>query len=427
MSSNVATLNRWGTKTTEVVDIRNEPKLVVVIMGPGNKHFVEMAYNSVKDADKILYYTDHVKEVNKIINVGAANNFWDDNDKATNGKARNIYLKHLKDFYPNDWCLAIDEDEIVEDLSKIKEFIKDALQSVYSVKMRHFIGDLGHEDATNQIHVVPHRLFKISDVEKYPEHSHPVLKPKEGKEVGMCLETTIWHLGHLPMEYMKYISKRYKQHADDSLIHNQDFLTQWRNVHLFGQYPTRQVSPREIPKLLYEALNLDHEEMYSMQESIEIKHHIMVKQWYDFFKPASVLDLGCGRGAYLYYWQWFVSRAFGHDINKWAITNSFAPGKVFGLQCYDIDSGYDLITAIDLLEHLNDEDLDKTLKAMYEKGNKFLFSIPFIGDPNLEADNTHIQKMTKEEWIEELTKYGFNVRDPPSHWMFKEQILVATK
>ena len=41
--------------------------------------------------------------------------------------------------------------------------------------------------------------------------------------------------------------------------------------------------------------------------------------------------------------------------------------------------------------------LNQTLKNMSKSGKQFLFSIPFIGDPNLLADPTHIQKKSKEE------------------------------
>jgi len=70
--------------------------------------------------------------------------------------------------------------------------------------MRHFIGNIGHEDATLPVHVVPGRLLKFQKQLKYPEHSHPVL---EGELMGACLNTTIWHLGHLPVEYLDYIKK----------------------------------------------------------------------------------------------------------------------------------------------------------------------------------------------------------------------------
>ena len=70
--------------------------------------------------------------------------------------------------------------------------------------------------------------------------------------MGGCLDTTIWHLGHLPVEYLDYILRRYKQHTNDSIIHHLEFLKQWKLGHLFGQYPQRQINPIELHKKLYE-------------------------------------------------------------------------------------------------------------------------------------------------------------------------------
>jgi SAM-dependent methyltransferase len=412
-------------------------KIIVVILGQNCEKYITMCLESVRESDKIIYCDGgSIDDTFKIIDNfflsrqkedKIIKNKWNPEDKQMNGKQRNFYLKYLKENYPDDWCLALDADEVVEDLGKIKEFIQNAEGSAWSVKMRHFIGDLGHEDNTHQTHFVPKRLFKISCAKGYPLHSHPILE-HDGIQNIIKLRTeitTIWHLGHLPVDYMRYIVKRTKQHKEDSIIHNQQFLDWWGKAHLFGEYPTRKVNPREIPKIIYDGLGIDYNEIYSSQEQIEFKHHIMVKQWRDYFMPKSVLDLGCGRGTYLFYWDWWVPMVKGIDKNKWAVDNSFVLGRVDLGECDNINDNYELITAIDLLEHLDDDKLNKTLGKMAKYGNKFLFSIPFIGDPNLEADSTHIQKHTKEKWIEIIENHGIKVKTTPDNWLFKEQILVG--
>lgn len=405
-------------------------KLIVVIMGPGKKHFAEMCLESVKDADKILYWTNNkefiFKNEGKIENLFYNN--WDETDPATNGKCRQRYLKHLKQNYPDDWCLVLDEDEVVEDLSKIKEFIQgELLNNVFSVKMRHFIGNIGWEDATHEHHWVPNRLFKISEVLSYPLHSHPVLIPKDENKVGLCAETTIWHCGHLPIEYMDYILKRYKQHTNDSVIHSEIFLNQWKMSHLFGQYPIRQINPLELPKQICERYEINKDEFYHSRYQLELKHSIMVHQWNDYFKPTSVLDLGCGRGCYLFFWKWFVEETKGLEISEWAQQNAFCnKDDILVIDITTINQAFefDLITAIDILEHLDYKDLDNVLNMMQKTGKKFLFSIPFIGDPNLEADNTHIIKEDKEWWVNKLSKY-FTIKNAPNYWLFASQILIG--
>jgi len=157
----------------------------------------------------------------------------------------------------------------------------------------------------------------------------------------------------------------------------------------------------------------------------------MVKQWYDYFKPESVLDLGCGRGCYLFFWKWFTN-CWGIELSGWAVKNSYNPnilqGDITNPKNYIIDAekNWDLITAIDVFEHLTKEQLDKTLQNMQKYGNKFLFSIPFEGDPNLELDPTHIIKESKEWWSKKLSQY-FKIKDAPEDWLFHEQILIGEK
>jgi len=410
-------------------------KLVCVVMGQNCDKFIKMCIQSIHNADAIIYLDGGSKDktleiIKEFGNVLILENKWDKTDKVMNGKQRNFYLNYLKNNFQGWWALVLDADEIVENLDKVKEFINQSQNEDFGalcVKMRHFIGSLGWEDASRETHYVPNRLFRIDKAIDYPLHSHPILNTEGIVTTTEC--TTIFHLGHLPIEYMIYIVNRSKQHKEDSIIHDRQFLDWWQNAHLFGKYPTKEINPREVPKLIYEGLGIDFDEIYSSQEQIEFKHHLMVKSWNDYFKPKSVLDLGCGRGCYLYYWNWFVEEAIGLEINKWAIKNAFVPNIKEG----DIAHGFilpftpELTTCIDVLEHLNDKDLNLALSNLAQLEGKFIFSIPFIGDPNLQADKTHKQFKTKEEWIKLIESHGIKIKETPKDWLFHEQIIIGEK
>ena len=77
-------------------------------------------------------------------------------------------------------------------------------------------------------------------------------------------------------------------------------------------------------------------------------------------------------------------------------------------------------------ENLEEKDLDNTLKLISKYGKQFLFSIPFKGDPNLEADSTHKIKQTKEWWMTKLGQY-FIIGEAPEDWMFNNQLLIGSK
>jgi len=408
-------------------------KLIVVIMGPGKEHFAKMCLESVKDADEIFYWTsaDDLIDENQTIEFSDVEhisyyNEWDESDKQTNGKCRNRYLKHLKENYPNDWCLVIDEDEVCEDLNKIKEFIKTAEAGLYSPKMRHFIGDLGHEDATQKNHWVPNRLFKISEAKEYPLDSHTVLS---GKQIGATDCTTIWHLGHLPVEYMKYISKRYKEHTFNSTIHTPKFLTSWRDAHLFGNYPKSPVNPTEIPKVILNNFNIDFDELYFKGRGLEVQNFIDAAHWKEFFKCQNAIELGCGLGPRVYAMNTIGIAACGIELSEYAVKHKMA-SKIIQKDVLDEpDCGnYDLAVAYDLLEHINYKDLSKALENLVHYSKKYiLVSIPFIGDPSLEADPTHIIKETREWWLKQFISRGLKEIEVPEYFLFKKQLLIFEK
>ena len=409
-------------------------KLIVVIMGPGKKEFLNLCLDSVKKADKILYWSSNLPNKIEFDNLNTNklelfDNKWDESDKATNAKARNLYLKHLKKNYPDDWALVLDEDELLDanGLKTIKKFIKERDPGVYHVKMRHFIGDIGHEDSTQAVHVVPGRLFKISNAIKYPEHSHPVL---EGNLGGACLETCIWHLGHLPIEYMDYILRRYKQHKNDSKIHTPAFLKQWKFSHLMGMYPTRQINPVELPRILLDRFEIDPDEFYFANRGVEVKHFIMTKQWNLYFKNKNVLDCGCGKGPYLLAWKFYDIDTYGFDKSSYAIKHSFLKSSnlwISDILSEPISQQFDLVTVLDILEHLQYDDLDIALKNIHRMTNKdVLFSIPFLGDRNLDMDETHIIKEDKEWWLDKLSDY-FTIKETPLDWQFRQQLVIGEK
>ena len=117
-------------------------KLVVVIMGQDCQKFISMCLESIKDADAVLYCdggsTDKTIDiVQDFINdkrefdeknskhFEIIENPYNQDDPKMNGRQRNFYLQHLKENYPDYWCLCLDADEVVDTdgIKKIKEFI----------------------------------------------------------------------------------------------------------------------------------------------------------------------------------------------------------------------------------------------------------------------------------------------------------------
>ena len=439
-------------------------------MGDNCSRFLNMCFESIKECEKIIFcwgeedketlnkfneWKNKYPEKFELISIK-----YDQNNLGQNGITRNFYLNYLKEHYPNDFCLCLDADEVVDDLNKVKEFIQTAIPAVYAVKMRHFQQDLGHEDATQDIHFVPQRLFKISEADYYPETEHPVLQSKFRKNIpilnqvnlttvkhmekddefayiGQTSCITIWHMAYIPNLWD--IKKRYENHLKKSNMHSPEFLHWWYHNHIFGSYPKKEINKEDIPKVILDEFGIDKDEIYFSKRNIDIKHPLIVQQWYNHFKPESVLDLGCGRGCYLYFWRWFVEDSCGIELSKWAVehayTNQIVVGDISNEEIFKPKVDWDLITAIDVLEHLDDEQLDRTLKNMSKNGKKFIFSIPFdkdeetgeSADANLFLDSTHKQFKSRTQWKKLIKSYGINIAEAPKHWYYSNQILIGIK
>lgn len=407
--------------------------LVVVVMGQSCQKFLPMCLSSIKEADKIIYCDggsiDESCQLAKQAGAVVITNKYDQQDKGMNGKQRNFYLDYLKENFPDDWALCLDADEVVEDLSKIKKFIQDR-RGVYSVKMRHFISDLGHEDSTVKEHFVPNRLFKISDVGKYGEVEHPVLVPKNNRVLtGNTAVTTIWHLAYVPN--MWEIKKRYDNHLAKSNMHTPEYLRNWYYAHLFGQYPKTSIDLRDIPEVILKTFGIDKDEFYFANRGLEAKHFIDASHWKAYFNCQNVIEWGCGRGPRVMAMATIGFNAKGYELSKWAVEHSIVPivhGDITAQHDFNEREIADLSIAYDVLEHINYKDLPKAIDNLKNSTKKdILISVPVIGDPNLENDKTHIIKETKEWWIEQFTNRGCKHIPTPNWFQYKEQILIFEK
>jgi len=411
-------------------------KLVVVIMGQNCEKFLPMCLESVKDADDIIYCDGGSKDKSIDIameyNAGVLQNPYDQEDRQMNGKQRNFYLNYIKQKYPNDWCLVLDADEVVEDLGKLVSFIQEATPGLYSPKMRHFIGNLGNEDLTAPEHFCLNRLFKISEAGNYPEVEHPVLQFKKHEHddlyyYGNIPAVVIWHLGYI--HGLFDIKRKYESHSKKSNMHTPEYLYSWNMSHCLGTYPTKQVNPIEIPKIILDYFHIERDGFYFANRQINVNNFLMVKDWMAYYNPTSVLDLGCGLGNYGCVFNKFYGVKYtGIDISNFAIKNNLykLDLKQGDIITYKDANRYDLVLVLDILEHLDEKDLDKTLDNIKNLGNDFIFSLPFIGDSNLYKDTTHRIFKDKEWWTKKLEQY-YQIRESPENWAFHEQILIGKR
>jgi hypothetical protein len=426
-------------------------KFIVTIMAGNCEKYIDLCIGSTPQAtDKIvvLYDTsskdqtkvklDDWKEIlgDKLIILEREYEHAYDKLNA-NQEARNYYLKYLKENFMGDWCLVMDADECLGDNSYNISSIISEMDLMYpntpcvvSPRMIHFIEDLGHEDSTRDIHHVAARLFKIHDSLEYVGGEHPILCSKEKYGHMECEDVTIYHLAYC--REMFYIKDRYLNHLNKSEIHSKDYLEDWYFNHLSGKYPRKELNLTELPRIIKQFFLINEDYLYFKdRRNLNINHIYDAHNWKIHFKPKSVLIPGDGLAIRTTACRIIGIDAKGFDISEYAVKNNIGHFKQDIYWQEDITSfnalGFDLVVVYDVMEHLEGEQIDNALERIFDAGERFLFSIPFIGDPNLEADKTHKTKQTREWWENKLKEKGYILEDIPETFLFRHQLIIARK
>lgn len=123
-------------------------------------------------------------------------------------------------------------------------------------------------------------------------------------------------------------------------------------------------------------------------------------------QPKRTLDIGCARGFFV---EALCDRgvdAYGIDISEYAISNvreDMRSRCKVQSALVKIEEKYDLITCIEVLEHLDNKDIPVAIQRMCEATDDIIFSsTPFDYD-----EESHISIHTPEYWVEQFAYNGF--------------------
>ena len=220
------------------------------MISQNTQDYLEMALSSVltwadwveivdgKSTDKSL---DIINSFNDE-RIFVTQHLYNQSDPMMNGKQRNYLLDILKEKHMGDWCLVIDPDEVVSnDGARFRELMDQDKMEVLNVHMRHIVYHLGLEDATVQTHWTLGRCFKITPYLSYPEIEHPVLQSNHKMSYNYEGGPVLWHLSLA--KQMFDILKKYKKDLRVSTnTHQPEFLRQWYERLLFGQYSVKPIT-----------------------------------------------------------------------------------------------------------------------------------------------------------------------------------------
>lgn len=143
-----------------------------------------------------------------------------------------------------------------------------------------------------------------------------------------------------------------------------------------------------------------------------------------YIHAGKLLEIGCGEGEHLSaYQKYFTVHALDISPDHVKRTNELI-GKNVAV-CMDIENGaikgkYDVIVALDVLEHLHDpEKIIKKLLLKIKPGGFFIFAVPnyygLIGTLATKIfnylDKTHISVLKRSEWIEIIARTGYPYKE----------------
>ncbi len=124
------------------------------------------------------------------------------------------------------------------------------------------------------------------------------------------------------------------------------------------------------------------------------------------FHPSTVLDAGCAMGFLVEQLRKQGVDAKGFDISEYAISqvdDSAAPYCKVGSLIDPIEGRYDLITCIEVLEHLPPEQADTAIANLCSATDLIVMS----STPEDYGEPTHLNVMQPEDWSAKFAQNGF--------------------
>jgi len=149
-----------------------------------------------------------------------------------------------------------------------------------------------------------------------------------------------------------------------------------------------------------------------------------IKKYFPVEKPLRFYDAGAGFGQYSYFILKKFKKAEVHAVDlKTDYMDSFARyAEEIGWQNFTIQQAdlvdytpkesFDLIIAIDILEHIEDDkQVLQNFRKVLDKGGKLIISSPSNFDESAKFTAEHVRPgYSKEDICSKLEKAGFNIR-----------------
>ena len=157
----------------------------------------------------------------------------------------------------------------------------------------------------------------------------------------------------------------------------------------------------------------------------------------EYISPASVIDVGCGIGAWLKIWQEKgvkeITGVDGTYIDKKQLQIKEEYFQACNLENgYKSNKRYDLVTSLEVAEHLSEKSAEPFIESLCMLGDIILFSAAIPG----QEGTMHINEQYPYYWVTIFSKKGYIPidcirqriwNDKKIQWWYRQNILFFVK
>jgi SAM-dependent methyltransferase len=162
----------------------------------------------------------------------------------------------------------------------------------------------------------------------------------------------------------------------------------------------------------------------------------VVPLFFNYFKPSSVLDVGCGLGSWLSVFKEKGCEVFGIDgdyVIKEDLVIDKEDFKSFNLnEAYNLNKKFDLAISLEVAEHILPQNAQTYIHSLSLHSDIILFSAAVPG----QEGTLHFNEQDNNYWIEKFYQNGFQCIDFLRHkiwnnskisWWYRQNILIFIK
>lgn len=159
---------------------------------------------------------------------------------------------------------------------------------------------------------------------------------------------------------------------------------------------------------------------WGLEYLCNLKH---IKELVESYSPKSVLDVGCGDGRLLGMLSEKIPRRVGIDLSERAIrfAKAFHPEIEFRVtKGADLQETFDLVLAMEVLEHVPDDQISAFLNGLFEHvnaGGHVILSVPTIASP---VQTKHYRHYEMTLLRSQLHKAGVSMEISRVEYIFKQ-------